>query len=97
MKQSVCIALALLAAVGCGQQAQNQPPAATPNPQATQPRATRPVMPDFDSMTVVEDPQTGFEVGMLAPEIEGEDLDGVPFKLSDYRGKVVVLDFWGHW
>jgi hypothetical protein len=35
--------------------------------------------------------------GTLAPEIEGEDLDGVPFKLSDYRGKVVVLDFWGHW
>jgi hypothetical protein len=24
-------------------------------------------------------------------------MDGVPFKLSDYRGKVVVVDFWGHW
>ena len=24
-------------------------------------------------------------------------LDGQKFKLSDYRGKVVVLDFWGHW
>ena len=36
-------------------------------------------------------------VGKLAPEIEGEDVDGVPFKLSDYRGKVVLLDFWGHW
>lgn len=35
--------------------------------------------------------------GALAPEIEGEDLDGVPFKLSDYRGKVVMLDFWGDW
>jgi len=23
--------------------------------------------------------------------------DGVPFKLSEYRGKVVVLDFWGFW
>jgi hypothetical protein len=36
-------------------------------------------------------------VGKVAPEIEGEDLDGVKFKLSDYRGKVVVLDFWGDW
>ena len=26
-----------------------------------------------------------------------EDLAGVEFKLSDYRGKVVFLDFWGHW
>ena len=30
-------------------------------------------------------------------EIEGVDLDGVPFRLSDYRGKVVFLDFWGDW
>jgi hypothetical protein len=37
------------------------------------------------------------QIGMVAPDIEGEDLDGVAFKLSDYRGKVVVLDFWGDW
>ncbi len=43
------------------------------------------------------DAQVGLEIGMLAPEIEGEDIDGVQFKLSDYRGKVVVLDFWGNW
>jgi len=36
-------------------------------------------------------------IGSEAPDIEAEDLDGVVFKLSDYRGKVVVLDFWGHW
>jgi hypothetical protein len=36
-------------------------------------------------------------VGKPAPEIEGEDLAGVSFKLSDYRGKVVMLDFWGDW
>ena len=36
-------------------------------------------------------------IGKTAPEITGEDLNGVKFKLSDYRGKVVVLDFWGHW
>jgi uncharacterized protein (TIGR03067 family) len=36
-------------------------------------------------------------ISKTAPEIEGEDIDGVAFKLSDYRGKVVLLDFWGHW
>jgi cytochrome oxidase Cu insertion factor (SCO1/SenC/PrrC family) len=38
-----------------------------------------------------------FEVGSVPPEINGVDMDGVPFKLSDYRGKVVLLDFWGFW
>jgi hypothetical protein len=37
------------------------------------------------------------QIGMVAPEIEGEDLNGKPLKLSDYHGKVVVLDFWGNW
>lgn len=36
-------------------------------------------------------------IGKTAPEIEGEDIDGKKFKLSDYRGKVVLVDFWGHW
>jgi peroxiredoxin len=27
----------------------------------------------------------------------GETIDGHQFKLSDYRGKVVVLDFYGFW
>jgi hypothetical protein len=36
-------------------------------------------------------------IGKEAPEIEGEDSDGKKFKLSDYRGKVVVLDFWASW
>ncbi len=36
-------------------------------------------------------------VGKPTPEIEGVDLDSVAFKLSEYRGKVVLLDFWGNW
>jgi hypothetical protein len=36
-------------------------------------------------------------VGKPCPEIAGEDLDGKAFKLSDYKGKVVVVDFWGDW
>lgn len=33
-------------------------------------------------------------VGKAAPEVEGEDQDGKKFALSDYKGKVVLLDFW---
>lgn len=33
-------------------------------------------------------------VGKEAPDIEGLDQDGNRFKLSDYRGKVVLLYFW---
>jgi hypothetical protein len=36
-------------------------------------------------------------IGRTAPEITGQDVDDKTFKLSDYRGKVVLLDFWGHW
>ncbi|MGK0187228.1 MAG: hypothetical protein ACI9R3_003014 [Verrucomicrobiales bacterium] len=36
-------------------------------------------------------------IGKTAPDIKGEDIDGVEFALSDYRGKVVVIDFWGDW
>lgn len=36
-------------------------------------------------------------IGREAPEVEGTDADGKKFKLSDYRGKVVVLDFWASW
>ena len=36
-------------------------------------------------------------VGRVAPEIAGEDLDGQPFRLSDYRGRIVALIFSGNW
>ena len=37
------------------------------------------------------------KVGQPSPEIVGKDLDGRTFRLSDYRGNVVVIDFWGDW
>ncbi|HEV2293644.1 MAG TPA: TlpA disulfide reductase family protein [Tepidisphaeraceae bacterium] len=36
-------------------------------------------------------------VGRPAPELAGEDLDGVPVRLSDHRGRVVVVTFWATW
>lgn len=36
-------------------------------------------------------------IGKTVPDVTGEDLDGKRFNLSDYRGKVVVMVFWGTW
>lgn len=37
------------------------------------------------------------QIGMAAPDFEVVDENGAKWKLSDYRGKVVVVDFWGNW
>jgi thiol-disulfide isomerase/thioredoxin len=36
-------------------------------------------------------------IGRIVPELDGEDLDRKPLKLSDFRGKVVVVSFWATW
>ncbi len=43
------------------------------------------------------DEMRNITAGKPAPEIDGKDIDGKPLKLSDYRGKVVALVFWGSW
>ncbi|MGL4421014.1 MAG: TlpA family protein disulfide reductase [Gemmataceae bacterium] len=40
---------------------------------------------------------TKLAVGKPVPELTGVDLDGKPLKLSDYRGQVVLIDFWATW
>lgn len=37
------------------------------------------------------------QIGMPAPELEGTSIEERPIKLSQFRGQVVVLDFWGFW
>jgi thiol-disulfide isomerase/thioredoxin/predicted esterase len=36
-------------------------------------------------------------IGMPAPDIAGIDLDDRPMTLSDYRGRVVLMNFWATW
>jgi peroxiredoxin len=40
---------------------------------------------------------TQAEMGRKAPDFSLKDLEGNTVKLSDYAGKVVVLDFWATW
>jgi hypothetical protein len=37
------------------------------------------------------------QIGMTLPDMQAVDENGQKFSTADYRGKVVVLDFWGHW
>ncbi len=37
------------------------------------------------------------QIGVTAPDFSATDAAGQPVKLSDYRGKVVILDFWATW
>ena len=39
----------------------------------------------------------GLNIGDKAPEFSIESPDGIIFKLSDFKGKVVLLDFWASW
>jgi hypothetical protein len=65
------------------------PPPGLVRPGGLRPPAGRPPEPPPGDPS-----KAGIAVGNTAQEIEGEDQDGKRFKLSDYRGKVVLLDFW---
>ena len=45
----------------------------------------------------INNPQFRTSEGSIAPELEFADPDGKIRKLSDLRGKVVLIDFWASW
>lgn len=45
----------------------------------------------------VDDDNVGTAIGMTAPDFTLTDTDGIKFSLSDYRGKIVLLDFMATW
>ena len=51
--------------------------------------------PQTNSTPVVE--QVGLEIGDSAPNFTMNDQFGKPVSLKDFRGKVVMLDFWATW
>jgi hypothetical protein len=69
---------------------ENPAPAHQPNPSPVQANPAQAKRKDPNDSAQAK-------VGKPAPEIEGEDVEGKKFKLSDYRGKVVMIDFWGDW
>ncbi|MCS0672041.1 TlpA disulfide reductase family protein [Cytobacillus firmus] len=54
-------------------------------------------MQKYDKMEDPEDLPVGLEKGNLAPDFELTDMEGNPVKLSDFRGKAVLLNFWASW
>jgi len=46
---------------------------------------------------VVHDPAVAVQKGEPAPDFELSDLNGKTHRLADYKGKVVVINFWASW
>ncbi|MDZ7806218.1 MAG: TlpA family protein disulfide reductase [Gracilimonas sp.] len=57
---------------------------------------------DGSSVTIIEseeevDPKVALRPGTEAPDFTAVTLDGNELRLSDLRGKYVMIDFWGTW
>ena len=50
-----------------------------------------------DRWNYMNSPASKVAIGAIAPDLEFPDPDGKMRKLSDLRGKVVLLDFWASW
>ena len=50
-----------------------------------------------ETLVAAETAEAGSDKGSLAPEITVYDIDGNAHKLSDFRGKPVILNFWASW
>lgn len=50
-----------------------------------------------ENFNKINSPQYRTSAGQVAPELEFANPDGKVLKLSDLRGKVVLIDFWASW
>jgi thiol-disulfide isomerase/thioredoxin len=51
----------------------------------------------FSAQAQSDKPVLGTQLGNLAPEIAGTSSTGEQMKLSDIKGKLVLIDFWASW
>ena len=49
------------------------------------------------NMQIINAEDNEIKAGVTAPDFTGKKLDGNELKLSEYKGKVVLLDFWASW
>ncbi len=52
---------------------------------------------DGNWIEIIESDLPSIGLGQAVPEMEMTDLEGQIFRLSDYRGQVLLLDFWPAW
>lgn len=53
--------------------------------------------PSEQAIPNVDDGTAKFLIGKKAPEAQAFDMDGKAIRLADFKGKVVVLEFWATW
>lgn len=50
-----------------------------------------------EKQRIAERAKVGITIGKPFPEFVGRKLDGSPFRLTQYQGKVILLSFWATW
>ena len=50
-----------------------------------------------NALRYIYNDEKGLLKGSIAPDFTLNDINGKPVKLSDYKGKVIYLDFWASW
>jgi thiol-disulfide isomerase/thioredoxin len=99
MRRCYCFILLLPMLAGCTPApSPSSSPAVDTTPSAVQGPTTGPEV----KRTAPAEPEAGARrlgyfgpsAGQPAPSLAGTDPDGKPVKMSDFRGKVVVVDFW---
>ncbi len=84
---SLLMALLVLTVVGCGSTSTPEP---TPVPPTATPVVTEEVAPSTPEQATNPN-------AVPAPDFTLQTLDGESVSLSDYRGKLVMINFWASW